>query len=195
MREWILLRFLSVFLWFFCNPDTPTYRCTDRVGFTIFPYIVALVQKCLYVHLYEFPPFSYDSFRWRQTGALSSTSFLADSVHHGSRRLWLISWPVALGVIQPSARAPAAHHWQRRIRLVWSNSVGGTSSYYISNHHVNWGIFYAWLSWIRSACGVVMTHLSARATSTYHGQRWICLVWSNSVGGTNSCYYSNQALN
>ena len=32
-----------------------------------------------------------------------------------------------VAVTQPSARAPSAHHGQRRLRLVWANSMGGTN--------------------------------------------------------------------
>jgi hypothetical protein len=41
----------------------------------------------------------------------------------------------------PSAQLSSAHHWQRRMRLVWSKSVGGTNSYDHYNHHVNGGLF------------------------------------------------------
>ena len=49
------------------------------------------------------------------------------------------TWGVAMSLT--SARTPITHGGQCRLRLVWRNSVGGTSSCYISSHHVNWGFF------------------------------------------------------
>ena len=46
-----------------------------------------------------------------------------------------------LAMTHPSAQLSSTHHWQRRMRLVWSKSVGGTNSYYHYNHHVNGGLF------------------------------------------------------
>ena len=64
--------------------------------------------------------------------------FTVGFTHHGSRRLWLISWPVALPP-NPLGASSSQHHEQRQMRLVWSKPVGGTNSCYISNHRVNWG--------------------------------------------------------
>jgi hypothetical protein len=58
-----------------------------------------------------------------------------------SVRYQQIARPVGIAMTHPSAQLSSAHHWQRRMRLVWSKSVGGTNSYDHYNHHVNGGLF------------------------------------------------------
>jgi hypothetical protein len=86
----------------------------------------------------------------------------------------------------PSTQSPSTHHGQLHMCLVSSKLVMGTNSCNIYNHSVNFVFLCSGLSANRSACGVAMTQPSAQSSSTHHGRRRMSLVWSKSVGGTNS---------
>jgi hypothetical protein len=45
------------------------------------------------------------------------------------------------------------------------------------------------------ACGVATPNPLVSSSSTHHWQCSMCLVWSKSVKGTNSCYHYNHRVN
>jgi len=108
---------------------------------------------------------------------------------------------MACGVATPNSLGAASskHHGQRRMRLVWSQSVGGRNSCYHCNNSGGRNCYdrttlcklfthnnqlYGWANHSVGGCKSLL--LSARMPSTHHWRRLICLVWSKSVGGTNS---------
>jgi hypothetical protein len=55
---------------------------------------------------------------------------------------------MACGVSTPNplGAASSKHYGQRRMRLVWSKSIGGSNYYDYSNHDANGVSFNAWLA-------------------------------------------------
>ena len=165
----------------------------NTVGFRKKMAVVATGTKCVYVPYINFYILLwFISLAPKPTHSL--TCFLADSAHHCSQWLLQIARPVALA--RPS-RGPGRHpHTIVDSASAWfgRNPWGGRAVNAFPTSW-KWSFFHAWLSWNRSACGVVMTHPSAQAPFTHHGRCRLRLVWSRSVGGTSSWCFSNHGVN
>ena len=64
----------------------------------------------------------------------------------------------------------------------------------IFTYRISWSLWPAAMADFM-ACGAATLNPLEAASSQHHGLRRIRLVWLKSVGGTNSCYYSNHGVN